>query len=84
MCLPPITTDLSRLRATWVNFDGAVAVMISRHIPRGNRTLLPSTSAPASPKSLTACSSVMSTPTLSRMVSAFSSMISRASVLRIS
>ena len=84
MCLPPITTDFSRLRATWVNIDGAVAVMISRHIPRGNRTLFPSTSAPASPKSLTAWSSVMSTPTLSRMVSAFSSIISSASVLRIS
>ena len=45
---PPISTLLASLRAYWVNWRGAVAWTIWRHIPRGKRTRSPSTSAPAS------------------------------------
>ncbi len=43
----PMTTFRAGFRARWVNTLGAVAVTIWRHIPRGKRTRLPSTSAPA-------------------------------------
>ena len=48
MCIPPISTLFASLRAYWVNWRGAVAWTICRHIPRGNRTRSPWTSAPAS------------------------------------
>ena len=46
----PMTTSRAGLRARWVNTRGAVAWMSWRHIPRGNRTRVPSTSAPAARK----------------------------------
>ena len=45
--MPPISTFRSVFRAYWVNWRGAVAWTICRHIPRGNRTRTPSMSAPA-------------------------------------
>ena len=80
VCMPPISTLFAGLRACCVNRSGAVAWISSRHIPRGNRTRSPSTSAPASLNSLCASgASRKSIPTCSRIVSAFRSIISRPS-----
>ena len=45
---PPICTDRSGLRACWVYRAGADACTSWRAMPRGKRTRVPSTSAPAS------------------------------------
>ena len=63
-----------------MNSRGAVAWTIWRHIPRGNRTRSPSTSAPASWSSSSASGSPRnSRPTSSRIVSAFCSIVARPS-----
>ena len=64
----------------WVKSRGAVAWTIERHIPRGKRTRVPSTSAPAPRKISTASGKLtISMPTCSRSVSAFYSICSRPS-----
>ncbi len=76
----PIRTSRTGLRARWVNTRGAVAVISWRHIPRGNRTRVPSASAPALRKISTASGKLpTSMPTSSRSVSALSSIVSRPS-----
>ena len=76
--MPPISTLFASFRAYWVNWRGAVAWTIWRHIPRGKRTRSPCTSAPASRSSRRASSSPRnSMPTSSRIVSALCSMIER-------
>ena len=83
--MPPISTLRAGLRAYWVNWRGAVAWTIWRHIPRGKRTRSPSTSAPASRRSRSASASPRnSTPTSSRIVSALCSMSARPSSPRTS
>ena len=47
VCLPPIGTLRSGLRACWTNSRGALACTMLRHMPGGQRTRSPSTSAPA-------------------------------------
>ena len=49
-----MTTSRVGLRARCVKTRGALAAMIWRHIPRSNRTRVPSTSAPAPRKISTA------------------------------
>ena len=83
MCGSPMVTERCGLRACCTKEDGARPEIISRHIPRGKRTLVPSTSAPPSENIAKASGkSTTSTPTCSSRVSALCSIISIPSAER--